>query len=414
MIERFLKNHTVAERLNKSVLGPHIETFVSVVSDLGYTPSTIRTQLETLASLTRWIQKNDFDIVHIDENIINRFIVETCRKGAHRRGEKNILRRFLSHLQAEGIVDCPAPTFDNSPLTSLKHRYEHYLLKERGLSAVTSSRYWLVLKRFVLERFGEGPLLLCDLGQQDIDSFILRHAHESTPKVAQLMVTSMRSFFRFLFRYGEIKHDLSAIVPTVPSWRLTEVPKYLKPDELKTLLESCDNSTSIGRRDYSILLLLARLGLRAGEVVTLNLEDINWRTAELTVRGKGKFCDYLPIPHEVGKALAVYLRSDRPKCSTRRVFICMRAPRRGFKDSTAVSTIVRRAVLRSGLKTPSKGAHLLRHSLATGMLRQGASMTEIGELLRHRSPNSTEIYAKVDIEGLRSIARHWPERGGSK
>ena len=414
MLESFFKNHAVAERLKKSVLGPHIETFVSVVSDLGYSPSTIRTQLEMLTSLTRWIQKNDVDIFHIDENITNRFLFETCRKGACRRGEKNTLRRFLAHLQTEGIVDCPAPTFDNSPLTSLKHRYEHYLLKERGLSAVTPSRYWPILKRFVLEKFGEGPLLLCDLGQQDIDNFLIRHAHESTPKVAQLMVASMRSFFRFLFRSGVTKHDLSAIVPTVPSWRLTEIPKYLKPDELETLLESCDKSTSIGRRDYSILLLLARLGLRAGEIVTLNLEDLNWRTAELTVRGKGKSCDYLPLPHEVGKALVVYLRNDRPRCSTRRVFICMRAPLRGFKDSTAVSTIVRRAVQRSGLKTPSKGAHLLRHSLATGMLRNGASMAEIGELLRHRSPNSTEIYAKVDIEGLRSIARHWPERGGLK
>lgn len=414
MIERFSNNHAVAERLEKSVLGPHIDTFVSVASDLGYSSTTIRTQLWILTSLARWIQKNDLDIFHIDENITNRFLVETCRKGARRRGEKNTLRRFLSHLQTEGVVDCPAPTFDNSPLTSLKHKYENYLLKERGLSGVTPARYWLVLQRFVLERFGEEPLLLCDLGQQDIENFLLRHAHESTPKVAQLMVTSMRSFFRFLFRYGETKRDLSALVPTVPSWRLTEVPKYLKLDELQLLLESCDKSTSIGRRDNSILLLLARLGLRAGEVVTLNLEDINWRTAELTVRGKGQLCDCLPLPHEVGDALATYLRSDRPRCSTRRVFICMRAPLRGFKDSTVVSTIVRRAVLRSGLNTPSKGAHLFRHSLATDMLRKGASMTEIGELLRHRSPNSTEIYAKVDIEGLRSIARHWPERGGPK
>lgn len=414
MIEYFFKDHAVAERLKRSVLGPHIDTFVSVVSDLGYSPSTIRTQLEILASLTRWIQKNDFDIFHIDENITNRFLFETCRKGARRRGEKNTLRRFLDHLQTEGVIDCPAPTFDDSPLTFLKNRYEHYLLKERGLSAVTASRYWPFLKRFLLEKFDDGPLLLRELGQQDIDGFLLRHAHESTPKVAQLMVTSMRSFFRFLFRSGETKHNLSAIVPTVPSWRLTEVPKYLKPDELETLLESCDKTTSIGRRDYSILLLLARLGLRAGEVVTLNLEDLNWRTAELTIRGKGQFCDCLPLPHEVGEALATYLRNDRTICSTRRVFICMRAPRRGFKNSTTVSTIVHRAVQRSGLDTPSKGAHLLRHSLATGMLRKGASMAEIGELLRHRSPNSTEIYAKVDIEGLRSIARHWPESGGSE
>ncbi len=222
----------------------------------------------------------------------------------------------------------------------------------------------------------------------------------------------MRSFFRFLFRYGESKLDLSAAVPTVPTWRLSDVPKYIKPDEIEVLLESCDRTTSIGRRDYSILLLIARLGLRAGEVVALELDDINWRTAELTVQGKGQYRDRLPLPQDVGKALVIYLRNDRPLCPTRRVFIRMRAPIRGFKDSTTVSTIVRRAVNRSGLNTPTRGAHLLRHSLATGMLRKGASMSEIGELLRHRSPRSTEIYAKVDIEGLRSIARSWPERGG--
>lgn len=412
MLEYFFKDQAVAKRLKQSVLGSQIDTFVSVVYDLGYSPSTIQTQLMLLTSLTRWIQKNDIDIFHMNENITNRFLFESGRKGFGQRGDNKTLRRFLDHLRTEGLIDSPVPTFDDSPLTSIKKRYVSFLRKERGLSALTTSRYWRVVQPFLIERFSDGPLFFCNLGQQDINRFLLRHAHETTPKVAQLMVTTMRSFFRFLFRYGETKRDLSAIVPTVPSWRLTEVPKYLNPDEVETILETCDRTTSVGRRDYSILLLIARLGLRAGEVITLTLDDINWRTAELTVRGKGQFCDCLPLPHEIGQSLAIYLRDDRPICSSRRIFLRMRAPLRGFKDSTAVSTIVRRAVQRSGLNTPSKGAHLLRHSLATSMLRRGASMAEIGELLRHRSPNSTEIYAKVDIEGLRSIARPWPERGG--
>jgi site-specific recombinase XerD len=226
------------------------------------------------------------------------------------------------------------------------------------------------------------------------------------------MVSAMRSFLRFLFRYGETKSDLSTAVPTVPAWRLSGIPKYIKLEEIESLLESCDQTTSVGRRNYSILLLIARLGLRAGEVVSLELDDINWRASELTIRGKGQFCDHLPLPQSVGAALAIYLKTDRPKCSTRKVFVRMRAPYRGFKDSSTVSTIVRRTVEKSGLITPSKGAHLLRHSLATGMLRKGASMVEVGELLRHRSLNSTEIYAKVDIEGLHSIVRIWPEKGG--
>ncbi len=322
------------------------------------------------------------------------------------------MRSFLDHLRVGGLIDYSVPIFNDSPLGALKKRYENYLRKERGLATVTASRYWPYLQRFLVEQFGDGPIRFRDLSQQAIENYFLRHAHERTPKVAQLMVTAMRSFFRFLFRYGETERDLSAAVPTVPTWRLTEVPKYLKPDELQSLLEVFDQTTPVGRRDYSILLLIARLGLRAGEVVALELDDINWRTAELTIPGKGLYRDCLPLPQEVGKALAIYLQNDRPICSTRRVFIRMRAPCRGFKDSTTVSTIVCRAVQRSGLNPPSKGAHLLRYTLATEMLRQGASMKEIGELLRHRSPNSTEIYAKVDIEGLRSIARPWPERGG--
>ena len=412
MIDRSLKDFVVSEPHIESVLVAHLNTFMSVVSDLGYSPSTIRTQLQLLTNLVRWIQANDVDISNIDKSITDRFLTESDRKGALRRGDNKTLRRFLNHLRAEGIIPYPKPVFNDSPLTSLKNRYEDYLLKERGLSTVTVSGYWPYLQRFLLERFGDRPVRLCELSPQDIDRFLLRHALERTPKVAQLMVTAMRSFLRFLFRYGETKCDLSAAVPTVPAWRLSEVPKYLKPDELEFLLESCARTTPVGRRNYSILLLIARLGLRGGEVLTLELDDINWRASELTVRGKGQFRDHLPLPRDVGEALAIYLRNDRPTCPTRRVFIRMRAPCRGFKDSTTVSTIVRRAVQRSGLNPPIKGAHLLRHSLATGMLRKGASMTEIGEILRHRSPSSTEIYAKVDIEGLRSIARPWPVKGG--
>ena len=412
MIECYFKNQEIVNRLRESVLGRQLDTFASVVANSGYSPATIRTQIHLLAGLIRWIQKNEIVVSDLDEHITNIFLKKSARKGAIRRGDKKTLRCFLDHLRDEGLIDYSAPTLDDSPLASLKNRYENYLRKERGLAMVTASRYWPYLQQFLVEQFGDGPIRFREISQQAIENFFLRHAHDRTPKVAQLMVAAMRSFFRFLFRYGETERDLSAAVPTVPTWRLTEVPKYLKSDELQSLLKVSDRTTPVGRRDYSILLLIARLGLRAGEVVALELDDINWRTAELTIRGKGLYRDCLPLPQEVGKTLATYLQNDRPICSTRRVFITMRAPCRGFKDSTTVSTIVRRALQRSGLNTPSKGAHLLRYTLATDMLRQGASMSEIGELLRHRSPNSTEIYAKVDIEGLRSIARPWPEKGG--
>lgn len=407
-----IKDSIFSEQPLKGVLGAHLNTFISVVSDLGYSSSTVQTQLSLLKSLMRWVEDNHVVASNIDEGLTDRFLIESGRKGAVRRGDNRTLHRFLDHLRTEGAIPHPKPIFNDSPLTHLKSRYEDYLQKERGLSTVTGSRYWPYIRRFILERFGTQSMRFCELCPQDIDRFLLSHAREQTPKVAQLMVSAMRSFFRFLFRYGETKRDLSTAVPTIAAWRLSEVPKYIKSEEIESLLESCDRTSSVGRRNYSILLLIARLGLRAGEVVSLELDDINWRAAELTIRGKGKFCDRLPLPQSVGEALAIYLKNDRPKCSTRRVFVRMRAPYRGFKDSTTVSTIVRRTVERSGLITPSKGAHLLRHSLATGMLRKGASMVEIGELLRHRSPNSTEIYAKVDIEGLHSIVRIWPEKEG--
>ena len=409
----FFQGNIISEQPTKGVLDAHLNTFMSVVSDLGFSPATIKTQMTLLKGFKRWAEGNHIVASNIDEGITDRFLIEFDRKGAVRRGDNRTLHRFLDHLRLEGAIPHLKPTFNDSPLTHLKSRYEDYLQKERGLSTETGSRYWPYIRRFIFERFGNKSMQLCELCPHDIDRFLLSHAREQTPKVAQLMVSAMRSFFRFLFRYGETKCDLSTAVPTVAAWRLSEVPKHIKAEEVESLLESCDRTTSVGRRNYSILLLIARLGLRAGEIVALELGDINWRSAELTIRGKGQFCDRLPLPQSVGEALAVYLKNDRPKCSTRRVFVRMRAPYRGFKGSSTVSTIVRRTIEKSGLITPSKGAHLLRHSLATNMLRKGASMTEIGELLRHRSPNSTEIYAKVDIEGLHSIVRIWPEKGGA-
>jgi len=240
---------------------------------------------------------------------------------------------------------------------------------------------------------------------------VLRHTPSMNVKRAQVMTTAFRSFFRFLFQKGELRADLAASVPTVANWRLSTVPKYLPRQEVERVLKACDRRTAVGRRDYAILLLLSRLGLRAGEVVDLQLEDINWRTGEILVRGKGLLHDRMPLPADVGEALACYLRRDRPRCQTRRLFVCTKAPRRGFAHPSTLSTIVHRALARADLHPPLQGAHLLRHSLATSMLRSGATMGEIAEILRHRTLQTTELYAKVDFQGLRSLAHPWPMGG---
>jgi len=203
--------------------------------------------------------------------------------------------------------------------------------------------------------------------------------------------------------------DLATVVPTVANRSFSGLPKFLAPDETQRLLQVCDPETLAGRRDYAILLLLARLGLRAAEVVHMMLEDIDWDAGELVIRGKSRREDRLPLPEDVGKALAEYLRDGRPRCSSRRVFIRLSAPHQGFSSSVAICDVVRRALSRAGLNPAFKGAHLLRHSLATRMLRGGASMAEIGQILRHRLANTTEIYAKVDLTALRALAEPWPE-----
>jgi site-specific recombinase XerD len=224
---------------------------------------------------------------------------------------------------------------------------------------------------------------------------------------AKLLGTALRSLFRFLFREQVTHMDLTPAVLSVANWRYSSVPRHLDATQVERVIAGVSSEP----RDHAIVLLLARLGLRALEVVMLELSDIDWRAAEITVPGKGAVRDRLPLPSDVGHALATYLRDTRPRSSCRRVFLCSRAPYGAFSGSSVVSTVVARALRRAGIDDPpSHGAHLLRHSLATTLLTVGASMSEIGEVLRHRSPTTTEIYAKVDLAGLRTLAQSWPVR----
>jgi site-specific recombinase XerD len=304
---------------------------------------------------------------------------------------------------------------DETPLSRLQRQYEQYLVRERGLAAATVTTYGGFFRAFLSERFGKGPMDLRELDVSTVTTFVLRHAPTMSPGRAKLMGTALRSIFQFFLQRGAIERDLAACVPRISDWRLATIPKYLSPDEVERLLQACDGQTAVGRRDRAILLLLARLGLRAGEIVALELDDIQWRAGEMTVRSSKRLPqDRLPLPREVGEALATYIRRDRPTHPTRRVFLCTKAPRRGFTGPSTVSTIVCRALARAGLCPAVKGAHLLRHSLATRMLRHGASLPEIGQVLRHRAVNTTEIYAKVDIAGLRALAQPWPLGGGAQ
>jgi len=304
---------------------------------------------------------------------------------------------------------------DQSPIGQLQCAYAQYLTTERGLAPVTVSDYVDVLRRFLTDRFGNGPLDLGTLDVSTITAFVIRRAQTMSPRSAQGIVTALRSICRFLQQRGAIDRDLADGVPSVADWRLATIPKYLTPEEVERVLHTCDRHTPVGRRNHAILLLLARLGLRAGEIIALELDDIRWRAGEILVRSSKRLPqEPLPLLAEVGEALATYLRRDRSPHVTRQVFLCMRAPLRGFGHPSTVSTIVQRALAQAGLSPALKGAHLFRHSLATRLLRQGASLAEIGLVLRHRTRQTTEIYAKVDVAGLRALAQPWPEVGGGR
>jgi site-specific recombinase XerD len=309
-----------------------------------------------------------------------------------------------------GRVKPQPPVVDNARCR-ITNEFRHYLLQERGLSPLTLLNYVPVVEQFLFERLHNRAPNFATLRAPDITGFVTRHAHQLSPMRAKLMVTALRSFFGYLRYRGAIATDLAGCVPTVPNWSLSTIPRFLPAGDVERILKCCDRKTAVGRRNHAILLLLARLGVRAGEVVALNLDDIDWSTGQIAICGKGGKSAQLPLADDVGAALAAYLRHDRPRSATRRVFIRHRAPLVGFGNSSTISSLVRRALKHAGVESAHTGAHVLRHSLATNLLKQGGSLDEIGELLRHQSPNTTAIYAKVDVTALHTLALPWPGSG---
>lgn len=411
MLKDFFERLAADECSRANPLFIYLSPFGAWLMENGYADSTMRSKLWLLAGFGQWLGRSGRAVTDLNEPIVEAFIAAKRRTGRVHRGNRETLVQFLNHLRECNVVPGVTPASDASPLAIILSRYEKHLRSERGLVTATVINYLPFVRKFLVERFGEGPLPMGEVRSTDISAFVLSHARTMSCRRAQLMTTAFRSFFRFLLQNGDLETDLAASVPVVADWRLSSIPKYMLPQEVDRVPGSCDRQTSTGRRDYAILLLLARLGLRAGEIVALQLNDIDWRAGEILVRGKGLSHDRMPLPVDVGEALSSYLRVDRPNCKTRRIFVCSKAPRSGFSGPSTVATIVRRSIDRAGLHPPFKGAHVLRHSLATTMLRSGASMSEIGEVLRHRIPSTTEIYAKLDFEGLRSLAHVWPSGG---
>ncbi len=400
----------VEARPSSDPLGPHAEAFEAHLADEGYASRTSTKKKRVVQKLGRWLERSGLELEDLDEQRVAEFLQHSKPKSGSRQGDAATMRSLLVHLRSKGALASPEPATDESAVKCVEHAFAQYLLRERGLSPGTLNNYLAVVDRFLTECFDadETTLHFDDLTQQHICAFVLGYARATSPNRAKLVVAALRGLLRFLRLRGDLTTDLAASVPSVADWKHSTLPKALAPEQVELVLRSCDRCHAMGQRDYAVLALLARLGLRAGEIVALSLDDIDWDTGVLTVHGKGGQRDRLPIPQEVGEALAAYLREGRPCCASRRVFIRIRAPHKGLASSVAICMIVRRALARAKLDPPRRGSHLFRHGLATEMLRRGASLSEIGEVLRHRAQTSTEIYAKVDLEALRALAAPWP------
>ena len=396
----------------KGPLGCITPAYAALLSQQGYTEHSVHLQLRFLNDMNQWLHQQRLRVTDLSGPTINRYMQSRHQRLRPRRDDASILSRLVHLLQAHGLLAREPARPPDNPRQRIENDYDRYLSEERGLSVATRINYRPFIQRFLLTQFGDNPIRFDDLNADDVIRFVRHQAVRLNPKRAGLMVSALRSFFRYLHHRGDITTDLAACVPAIANWQFSALPKFLQPDQVQQVLSQCDRRTAQGRRDYAILLLLARLGLRACEIVDLTLDDIHWQAGEISIQGKGNRSALLPLPPDVGGAIAAYLEKDRPICSTRRVFIRMKAPRRGFANSAAISTIVARTLEKAGIDSPHTGAHLFRHTLATQMLRQGAALAEIALLLRHSSINTTTVYAKVDLTALRTLAQPWP--GGAK
>ena len=387
-------------------LAADLDGFAADLAAHGYARKTAMEKLGLVRHLSLWLESEGLGAEALDEGRFDTFLrTRGSRRVPH--GEAMTGQQLLGHLRSKGrIPDAPETAASNDPMARIERTYERFLIQERSLSPSTVGKYLAAVHAFLATRFEAREVALDMLVARDANRFIVRHAISASH--AKDLATALRSFLRYLYQRGDIAVNLAGAIPTVTNWRLSELPKSLPPERVELVLASCDKSTVIGRRDHAVLLLLARLGLRGGEVATLTLEDIDWDKGLVTLSGKGQRREALPLPEDVGKSVAAYLRDGRPPCKTRRVFVRAVAPYRGFSTTMAVCNIVRRALARAGIEAPVKGAHLLRRSLACGMLNNGASLEEIGQILRHRHPETTQIYAKLDIEALRALAPAWP------
>lgn len=385
-------------------LGIHKQGLGSDLLKRGYSPLSVRNLLRLTAHLSRWIDEHGIRLERLAVEDIDSFVTSRKQESSRKSMSRAALAPILSYLRRCGAV----PASDLGPaqeqLPTALQDYHNYLSRERALTDSTTRHYLAVAQRLLVIR-GSRPIDVAGLAPPDVLAFIQRDSKRYSTGTAKLHVTAVRAFLRYLYVTEQIARDLSTMVPSIAGWRQTGLPRGLKANEVQRLLATCDRRTHTGRTDFALLLLLIRLGLRCCEAAALELNDIDWRQGQITIRGKG--CEErLPLPEDVGQALIRHLRVRPRDVDDRHVFLRRRAPMAPWTVG-ALKRIVRNRMYKAGISPPHP--HRLRHTAATRMLNRGASLDQVAQVLRHRSVDTTAIYTKVDHRRLRELCQPWPE-----
>ena len=395
----------VLRSIVRGPLEPHVAGLAEELLRQGYTRSAASQHVCFIAHLDRWMQAEGVGLDGLSRLVIERYLAQRRAAGYVEYRSLKALQPLREYLAPLGVLPIPQEV-PPDPVEELLGRYRAWLLVERGVTPGTARGYLDCVRPFVATRACGDALEFTRVTAADVTAFVLAACPGRAVGSAKLIVCALRSLLRWLHVTGQVPVSLAAAVPSVAGWRLSGLPKGLEPGQLRSLLGACDRRAPTGRRDYAIMLLLARLGLRAGEVARLGLDDVDWRRGEIAVLGKGDRAERLPLPAEVGAAIAAYLRRGRPGTAAgRSVFVRVHAPHRALTTG-GVTMVVFDAAQRAGLGRIH--AHRLRHTAATAMLQAGSPLAEVGQVLRHRSALTTAIYAKVDRDALVVLARPWP------
>lgn len=390
----------------------HLGSFVTWLGSQQYSAGYACIVARHALAFGRWCKGCRIDVGALTDDDIKRFQRSRARRRSRRpetcRQERQALTLLLLFLREQGL--CAAAASCTTAVDRVATDFAQHLQHNQGLAAASVDTYTRLARQFLVWRFGQAEVCLHDLCPSDSIAFVRQESKRMAPPAVKGVAKALRSFLRFCEFRGEVSAGLAASVPSVATWTTTPpIPKAIAAEHAQRAIDSCNRLTSVGLRDRAVLLLLARLGLRACEIIRLTLDDIDWDQAQLRIHGKGGQQSLLPLPADVGTAIAAYLQHGRPTCGDRHLFLRSMAPIRGLLDgSDGVGSIVRYALKRAKVDAPHRGSHQFRHALAAHMLQQGASLPEIGQVLRHRSPQTTSIYAKVDLDALRTVVMAWP------